>query len=110
MLSEPPTLPELYDLPEVIEPNPRFAVLSQAFRTATVSRPSAVTGKKYGDVTEAYIRAVHSVLTGEKQRRERPRPWRTSWFTSPGSRRDRQLDRNKQWGFRNRIEPSGQQR
>jgi trehalose/maltose transport system substrate-binding protein len=67
VLSEPPTLPELYDLPEVLEPNPRFAVLSQAFRTGIVSRPSAVTGKKYGDVTEAYIRAVHSVLTGEKQ-------------------------------------------
>jgi trehalose/maltose transport system substrate-binding protein len=66
VLSEPPTLPELYDLPEVIESNPRFAVLSEAFRTATVSRPSAVTGKKYGDVTDAYIRAVHSVLTGEK--------------------------------------------
>ena len=66
-LSEPPTLPELYDLPEVIEANPRFAVLNQAFRTATVSRPSAVTGKKYGDVTEAYIRAVHSVLTGQQQ-------------------------------------------
>jgi trehalose/maltose transport system substrate-binding protein len=67
VLSEPPTLPELYDRPEVLEPNPRFAVLRQAFRTGIVSRPSAVTGKKYGDVTEAYIRAVHSVLTGEKQ-------------------------------------------
>jgi trehalose/maltose transport system substrate-binding protein len=66
VLSEPPTLPELYDLPEVLEPNPRFALLSQAFRTGMVSRPSAVTGKKYEDVTEAYIRAVHSVLTGEK--------------------------------------------
>jgi trehalose/maltose transport system substrate-binding protein len=31
-----------------------------------VSRPSAVSGKKYEDVTEAYFRAVHSVLTGEK--------------------------------------------
>jgi trehalose/maltose transport system substrate-binding protein len=39
--------------------------MSQAFRTGTVSRPSAVSGKKYEDVTEAYIRAVHSVLTGE---------------------------------------------
>jgi trehalose/maltose transport system substrate-binding protein len=70
VLSEPPTLPELYDLPEVLEPNPRFALLSQAFRTGMVSRPSAVTGKKYEDVTEAYIRAVHSVLTGEKSASE----------------------------------------
>jgi trehalose/maltose transport system substrate-binding protein len=65
-LSEPPTLPELYDLPQVLGPNPRFAVMSQGFRSGTVSRPSAVTGRKYEAVTEAYMRVVHSVLTGEK--------------------------------------------
>src|SRR6266404_7345286 len=63
VLSMPPTLPELYDLPEVLERNPRFALLSQAFRTGIVSRPSTVTGKKYEVVTDAYIQAVHSVLT-----------------------------------------------
>src|ERR1700686_280379 len=66
VLSLPPTLPELYNLPEVREPNPRFDLLSQAFRTGTVSRPSNVTGKEYQDVTDAYIKAIHSVLTGEK--------------------------------------------
>jgi trehalose/maltose transport system substrate-binding protein len=66
VLSQPPTRPELYELPEVLEPNPRFALLSQAFQTGIVLRPSAVSGKKYEDVTEAYIRAVHSVLAGEK--------------------------------------------
>jgi trehalose/maltose transport system substrate-binding protein len=66
MLLAPPTLPELYDMPEVREANPRFVLLSEGFRTGTVSRPSAVTGKQYEDVTEAYIRVVHSVLTGEK--------------------------------------------
>jgi trehalose/maltose transport system substrate-binding protein len=66
VLSQPPTLSELYDLPEVLEPNPQFAVLSQAFRTGTVSRPSNVTGKTYQAVTDAYIQAVHSVLTGER--------------------------------------------
>jgi trehalose/maltose transport system substrate-binding protein len=66
VLSQPPTLPELYNLPEVREPNPRFDLMSQAFRTGMVSRPSDVTGKKYQDVTDAYIEAVHSVLTGEK--------------------------------------------
>jgi trehalose/maltose transport system substrate-binding protein len=66
VLSEPPTLPELYDLPEVLELNPRFILLSEAFRRDTVSRPSNVTGKKYQDVTDAYIQAVHAVLTGEK--------------------------------------------
>jgi len=66
VLSQPPTLPELYNVPEVLEPNPRFNLLSQAFRTGMVSRPSNVTGKKYQEVTDAYIQAVHSVLTGEK--------------------------------------------
>jgi trehalose/maltose transport system substrate-binding protein len=66
VLSQPPTLPELYNLPEVLEPNPRFDLLSRAFRNGIVSRPSDVTGKKYQEVTDAYIQAVHSVLTGEK--------------------------------------------
>jgi trehalose/maltose transport system substrate-binding protein len=66
-LSQPPTLPKLYALPEVLERNPRFPLLSEAFRTGTVPRPSTVTGMKYGDVTDAYIRVVHSVLTGEQR-------------------------------------------
>jgi trehalose/maltose transport system substrate-binding protein len=66
MISQPPTLPELYTLPEVIESIPHSELLSQAFRTGLVSRPSNVAGKKYQDVTDAYIQAVHSVLTGEK--------------------------------------------
>ena len=66
VLSQPPTLPELYNLPEVLEPNPRFDLLSRAFRTGTVSRPSNVSGEKYQDVSDAYIQAVHSVLTGDK--------------------------------------------
>jgi len=66
VLSLPPTLPELYNLPEVLELNPRFDLVSQAFRTGFVLRPSNVTGKKYQEVTDAYIEAVHSVLMGEK--------------------------------------------
>jgi len=66
VLSEPPTLPELYELPELLEPNPRYALLSQAFRTGIVLRPSNITGKNYEAVTDAYIQAVHSVLTREK--------------------------------------------
>ena len=66
LLSAPPTLPELYNLPEVREPNPRFHLLSEAFRTGIVLRPSNVSGQKYRDVSEAYFQAVHSVLAGEK--------------------------------------------
>jgi trehalose/maltose transport system substrate-binding protein len=66
VLAEPPTLPGLYDRPEVLAPNPHFAQLSQAFRSGMVSRPSNVTGKRYQEVTDAYIQAVHSVLTGRR--------------------------------------------
>jgi trehalose/maltose transport system substrate-binding protein len=66
LLSQPATLPELYNLPEVLQSNPRFDLLSQAFRTGMVLRPSDVAGKKYQEVSDAYIQAVHSVLTGEK--------------------------------------------
>jgi trehalose/maltose transport system substrate-binding protein len=66
VVSQPPTLPELYNLPEVLEPNPRLDLLSQAFRAGMVLRPSDVTGNKYQEVTDAYTQAVHSVLTGEK--------------------------------------------
>ena len=50
----------------MVEPNPRFELLNQAFQTGTVSRPSNITGQGYQKVTDAYIQAVHSVLTGEK--------------------------------------------
>jgi trehalose/maltose transport system substrate-binding protein len=66
VLAAPPTLPELYNVPEVSEPNPHLRVLSQAFQTGFVLRPSNVSGKKYRDVSEAYFHAVHSVLAGEK--------------------------------------------
>jgi len=65
VLSVPPSLPELYDVPEVRELNPGFVLVRQAFQTGVVSRPSDVTGQKYPDVSEAYSRAVHSVLAGE---------------------------------------------
>jgi ABC-type glycerol-3-phosphate transport system substrate-binding protein len=65
-LSEAPTRPELYDLPDVLKPNPGFALLSQTFRAGVVSRPSNITGKKYEDVSNAYMQAVHSVLTAER--------------------------------------------
>jgi len=61
-----PTRPALLERPEVREVNPHFALLSLALRTGVVSRPANVAGSKYEDVSNAYIQAVHSVLTGEK--------------------------------------------
>jgi trehalose/maltose transport system substrate-binding protein len=64
VLSVPPTLPGLYERADVIAPYPYLAQLSRAFRNGTVSRPSNVTGKRYQAVSDAYMQAVHAVLTG----------------------------------------------
>jgi trehalose/maltose transport system substrate-binding protein len=55
---------ELFEMPVILEPFPQFAQSSQ-HRGALVARPSIVSGEKYEDVSRAYIRSVHSVLTGE---------------------------------------------
>jgi hypothetical protein len=47
-------------------PNPHFRVVSQALLTGIILRPSHATGKNYNEVSEAYSRAVHSVLTHQR--------------------------------------------
>jgi trehalose/maltose transport system substrate-binding protein len=63
--SFPPTISSLYDDPEVLKANPLFARLKDVF-LGSVARPSAVSGKSYGDVSQIYASVVHSVLTGDK--------------------------------------------
>ena len=63
--AEPPKGLELYELPAILEPYPQLAKLSRP-RGSVVARPSIVTGQKYEDVSRAYIREVHSALTGDK--------------------------------------------
>jgi hypothetical protein len=46
-----------------LEPYPQLARLQHA--TGVVARPSAASGQQYEDVSRAYIRTLHSVLTGE---------------------------------------------
>jgi trehalose/maltose transport system substrate-binding protein len=65
-LAQPPTLIDLYREPAVLGPNPRYALVGEGLRTGLVRRPSIVTGKNYQAVSNAYINAVHSVLTREK--------------------------------------------
>lgn len=69
-LSGPPTLPQPYEQIGGLGPNPYADLTSQALRKGMISRPSNVTGRKYEDVSSAYMQAVHSVLTGEKSGRE----------------------------------------
>lgn len=63
--SEPPQEADLYELPSIFELYPRLAKLRQ-HGSIVVARPSVVAGQKYAEVSTAYIRAVHSVLAGEK--------------------------------------------
>jgi trehalose/maltose transport system substrate-binding protein len=67
MTSLPPTLPGLYDDPEMSSANPYYTPLKQVFLGGAVSRPSSVTGRKYAEVSRAYFRAVHSVLTRQQK-------------------------------------------
>lgn len=64
--SQPPVMPDLYALPEVVTRRPHFAQLEKLFQNGVVQRPSTVTGVKYEDVSAAYFNEVHAVLTKEK--------------------------------------------
>ena len=61
-----PTHPDIYDDPAVLQSNPYYPALKQVLLRGALSRPSAVSGPKYAEVSRAYFRAVHSVLTGEQ--------------------------------------------
>lgn len=65
--SQPPAMPELYEEPEVIKARPHFAELKQLLLKGVVTRPSTVGGAKYGEISEAYFTAIHSVLTRKKK-------------------------------------------
>ncbi|MGE5129001.1 MAG: ABC transporter substrate-binding protein [Sphingomonadaceae bacterium] len=59
-----PTIPALYDDPEVRRAIPFLDVGAQALARA-VARPAAVTGTRYNRVSAAFWNAAHAVLAGE---------------------------------------------
>jgi trehalose/maltose transport system substrate-binding protein len=63
--SKEPKEQELHDLPEILNPYPQLAAARRR-PGLVVTRPSIVSGVKYEEVSRAYIRALHSVLTGEE--------------------------------------------
>ena len=65
--SEIPTRPEAYELPTILKAYTRPGNQDEELAGKIVVRPSSITGKKYDDVAQAYIRAVHSVLTRESK-------------------------------------------
>jgi trehalose/maltose transport system substrate-binding protein len=66
LTAQAPTLPELYDDPGLLKTLPYLSLVKQDFFNGAIARPSTVTGKQYEHVSEAYFRALHSVLTGQK--------------------------------------------
>ena len=56
----------LYRLPTILKAYSRSLPADQPRGDGIVSRPSAVVGRNYEEVSHAYAEAVHSVLTGKK--------------------------------------------
>jgi trehalose/maltose transport system substrate-binding protein len=63
--SEPLKRPALYQLPAILTAYARLDNSGGKPGSGVVARPSTITGQKYEEVSRAYVRAVHSVLTGE---------------------------------------------
>ncbi len=59
-----PTIMSLYEDEEVLEAAPFFGSLYDVFINA-VARPSTISAPRYNEVSTAFFRAVHSVLTGD---------------------------------------------
>jgi trehalose/maltose transport system substrate-binding protein len=60
-----PTIPRLYEDPEILAAAPFFAELVAIMRHA-VPRPSAATGSRYNQVSNTFWSAVHEVLNGRR--------------------------------------------
>jgi len=58
-----PTIPSLYEDPEVLAANPFFAELGKAL-PAAVARPSSQTAGQYAQVSTLFWEAVHNTLIG----------------------------------------------
>lgn len=61
-----PTMPDIYEDPEVLRTNPFFGTLREVLLNGAVTRPSTAAGIRYDDVSRAYFTAVHETLTGQK--------------------------------------------
>jgi len=63
--SEPPPRPETYELPTLLKAYASVRKPGEGQGGGVVTRPSNIAGAKYDEVSEAYARAVHAVLTGK---------------------------------------------
>jgi trehalose/maltose transport system substrate-binding protein len=58
-----PTLPRLYDDPELMKAVPQAEALREAGLTDWVARPSSVARNAYANLSRTYFTAVHAVLS-----------------------------------------------
>ena len=60
-----PTIPALYDDPQVLAANPFLADLAKSIGN-TVNRPAQATGMRYNQVSSEFYSGVHEVLSGRQ--------------------------------------------
>jgi hypothetical protein len=56
----------LYQDPDVRAATPYLESVQKSYKESFAARPSAVTGKRYPEVSRAYFETIHSVLTRQK--------------------------------------------
>ena len=61
-----PTIPAVYDSPEVTAASEFIPRLKDVFQGGAVARPSSVTGELYPEVSNVYFQQLNQVLTGQK--------------------------------------------
>ncbi len=70
--AEPPTIPALYEDPDILAANPYFSRILQVNEDLAL-RPSVAAGKMYPEVSQAYFEAVHAVLSQRQSAAEAAR-------------------------------------
>ena len=65
--SNPPTIPAVFDDPDVVTVNPFYPTLREVLESGAVVRPSTVSGELYNEVSAAYYQAVNQILSGQDE-------------------------------------------
>lgn len=62
-----PTIPSLYEDPEILDVYPFYGPLQNVFVDGAVARPSTISADLYNDVSTAYFTAVNQIITGQQE-------------------------------------------
>jgi trehalose/maltose transport system substrate-binding protein len=97
--ADAPSIPQLYNEPEVLASNPQFPRVLEVFHKGIVLRPSRAAGKMYPEMSRAYWEAVHAVLTRQKsaiQAADELQEQLQRMLDTSGSRATADIDRSAQ--------------